>query len=115
MSMKENNQTGHESFGMTADEAAEILSKVSFSDSKNTEELLPTAWTTAPEETDKATWEAFSIRDMYPWMGTPKGPTPRKGGFCGHCSTITDKERRKLNSCPECGKSYFAYRGGKRK
>ena len=37
---KENNyQTGHESFGMTADEAAEILSKVSFLDSKSTEEI----------------------------------------------------------------------------
>lgn len=115
MSMKENNQTGPASFGMTAEEAAESLSKVLFSNSKNTEELLPTAWTTAPEDIDKATWEDFEIRSMYPYMSTLKGPKPRKGGFCGHCSTITDKERRKLNSCPECGKSYFAYRGGKRK
>lgn len=50
MSMKENNQTGPASFGMTAEEATEILSKVSFSDSKNTEELQPTAWTTDPKE-----------------------------------------------------------------
>lgn len=40
MSMKENNnQTGPESFGMTADQAAEIMSKVSFLDSKSTEEI----------------------------------------------------------------------------
>lgn len=39
MSMKENNQTGPASFGMTAEEAAESLSKVSLIDSKSTEEL----------------------------------------------------------------------------
>lgn len=38
MSMKENNnQTGHESFGMTAEAAAELLSKISFAPLKTTD------------------------------------------------------------------------------
>ncbi|QHJ79883.1 MAG: hypothetical protein [Caudoviricetes sp.] len=38
MSMKENNnQTGHESFGMTAEEAGELLSKISFAPLKTTD------------------------------------------------------------------------------
>lgn len=38
MSMKENNnQTGHESFGMTAEEAAELLSKIDFAPSITTD------------------------------------------------------------------------------
>ena len=38
-----------------------------------------------------------------------KGPRPHKGGYCGFCATATDKEQRKLDSCPQCGKSYMRY------
>lgn len=43
------------------------------------------------------------------------GPTPSKGGHCGHCSALTDKEKRKIDSCPVCGKSMYAYRNRKSK
>lgn len=168
MSMKENNnQTGPESFGMTAEQAGELLSKISFAPLKKTDvDPVPTLEETVIDR-DKARQaalreiheddllEGLSIPDLYPsgyWdraieslradvrksinddmdiideaISTinkdprtfryihTSGPSPRKGGFCGHCATITDKERRKLDSCPECGKSYFAYRGGKRR
>lgn len=168
MSMKENNnQTGHESFGMTADQAAELLSKISFAPLKTTDvDPVPTLEETvidrdearkvvlvdsgAPMGLDDPNiaklypynfWEeAFGAvqEDMRKYINgdmesmcesltkgshhprtfgfIPRtGPTPTKGGYCGFCSTVTDKERRKLDSCPQCGKSYFAYRGGKRR
>ena len=62
--------------------------------------------------------EAMGIFDKNPRVFSyipTTGPSPRKGGFCGHCATVTDKERKKLDSCPACGKSYYAYRGGKRR
>lgn len=170
MSMKENNnQTGHESFGMTAEAAAELLSKISFAPLKTTDvDPVPTLEETVIDR-DKARREACilvdsgqpmglddpKIANLYPynfWQEAfeslqsdmlkyinddmdsmreaigiidknPRvfsyipstGPSPRKGGFCGHCATVTDKERKKLDSCPECGKSYYAYRGGKRR
>lgn len=38
------------------------------------------------------------------------GPTPLKRQHCGYCSSLTEKQKRKLDSCPECGKSLFAFR-----
>lgn len=165
MSYKE--QSGPESYGMTADEAAELMSKISFAPLKTTDvDPVPTLEETVIDR-DKARraalreiheddlLEGSSVPDLYPsgyWDRAieslradvrkyinddmdsinealsiidknPRtfsyipttGPSPRKGGFCGHCATVTDKERKKLDSCPECGKSYYAYRGGKRR
>lgn len=168
MSMKENNnQTGPESFGMTAEQAGELLSKISFAPLKTTDvDPVPTLEerVTDRDEARKVVLvdsgapmglDDPKIAKLYPynfweeafgavqedmrkyingdmesmWESLTKGshspitfgyiprtgPTPTKGGYCGFCSTVTDKERRKLDSCPQCGKSYYAYRGGKRR
>ncbi|MEQ7019505.1 hypothetical protein ACE4Z8_07775 [Enterococcus avium] len=44
------------------------------------------------------------------FIGHEPGPTPKKGQHCGYCSSLTEKQKRKLDSCPECGKSLFAFR-----
>lgn len=160
-------ETGHESFGMTAEQAGELLSKISFAPLKTTDvDPVPTleervtdrdearkvvlvdsgapmglddpniaklypynfweeAFGAVQEDMRKyingdmeSMWESLTKGSHHPrtFGFIPRtGPTPTKGGYCGFCSTVTDKERRKLDSCPQCGKSYFAYRGGKRR
>lgn len=38
------------------------------------------------------------------------GPVHRRGIRCNRCGSMKEKEKRKLDSCPECGKSLFAFR-----
>lgn len=62
-------------------------------------------------------WQVEAMRKycehdvMTAWdsLAEHKGPSPHKGGYCGFCATATDKEQRKLDSCPQCGKSYMKY------
>ena len=42
----------------------------------------------------------------------PKVKPITKGGFCGTCSAMTDRERCKTDCCPTCGKSLYAYKKG---
>lgn len=34
---------------------------------------------------------------------------PQSRMYCGHCTKLKPKELRKLDSCPVCGKSLYAY------
>lgn len=34
---------------------------------------------------------------------------PQSRVYCGYCNKLKPKERRKLDSCPVCGKSLYAY------
>lgn len=78
---------------------------------KTTEEWGKTVQDLYSDVKPNQAWHEEALRQAMkiPYQVEVKGPSPSQSGYCGFCATTTDKQRKKLDSCPSCGKSYFKY------